>query len=78
METSIRFYHTNSSLRPFRDAERNNRPTSPLSEDEDSRAEIANADGTEVDTHPQLSVRLIERYGSPARCFICLVVSYRG
>ncbi len=61
METSIRFYHTNSSLRPFRDAERNNRPTSPLSEDEDSRAEIANADGTEVDTHPQLSVPVIQQ-----------------
>jgi RNA polymerase sigma-70 factor (ECF subfamily) len=60
METSIRFYHTNSSLRPFRDAERNNRPTSPLSEDEDSRAELANADGTEVDTHPQLSVPVIQ------------------
>src|SRR5258708_5094250 len=60
METSIRFYHTNSSLRPFRDAERNDRPTSPLSEDEDSRAEIANADGTEVDTHPQLSVPVIQ------------------
>src|SRR6266851_2391172 len=61
METSIRFYHTNSSLRPFRDAERNSRPTSPLSEDEDSRAEIANADGTEVDTHPQLSVPVIQK-----------------
>jgi RNA polymerase sigma-70 factor, ECF subfamily len=60
METSIRFYHTNSSLRPFRDAERNDRPTSPLSEDEDSRAEIANVDGTEVDTHPQLSVPVIQ------------------
>src|SRR6266478_6664378 len=60
METSIRFYHTNSSLRPFRDAERNDRPTSPLSEDEDSRAEIANADGTEVDTHPQMSVPVIQ------------------
>lgn len=60
METSIRFYHTNSSLRPFRDAERNDRPTSPLSEDEDSRAEIANADGTEVDTRTQLSVPVIK------------------
>jgi RNA polymerase sigma-70 factor, ECF subfamily len=60
METSIRFYHTNSSLRPFRDAERNDRPTSPLSEDEDSRAEIANADGTEVDTRTQLSIPVIQ------------------
>ncbi len=56
METSIRFYHTNSSLRPFRDAERNRRPTSPLSEDEDSSAQTVNVDGTEVDTHPQVAV----------------------
>ncbi len=59
METSIRFYHTNSSVRPLRDAERNSRSTTPLSEEEeDSRAETVNAVGTEVDIQPQLEVPL--------------------
>src|SRR5438876_2213216 len=60
MDTSIRLYNTNSSLRSARDAERKERPTSPLTVDEASGAETANADGTEVDTHPQLSVPVIQ------------------
>src|SRR5581483_8991135 len=56
MDTSIRFYNTNSNLRPAIEAERKERPTPPLTVDEDSRAEIASVGEKAVDTHPQLSV----------------------
>src|SRR5260370_103167 len=56
MDTSIRFYNTNSSLRSVRDAERKNRPTSPLTVDEEIYAETADVGEEVVDTHPQLSV----------------------
>jgi RNA polymerase sigma-70 factor (ECF subfamily) len=56
MDTSIRFYNTNSNLRPAFEAERKERPTSPLSVDEDSREVAANVGEKAVDTHPQLSV----------------------
>src|SRR3989441_4619970 len=56
MNTSIRFYNTNSSLRSVRDTERKNRSLSPLRVDEDSCAEIARGDGAARDTNPQLSV----------------------
>src|SRR6266852_3597661 len=60
MDTSIRFYNTNSSLRSVRDAERKNRPTSPLTVDEESYAETANVGEEVVDTHPQLSVDALQ------------------
>ena len=60
MDTSIRFYNTNSSLRSVRDAERKNRPTSPLTVDEESYAETANVGEEVVDTHPQLSVPALQ------------------
>src|SRR5205085_5421448 len=61
MDTSIRFYNTNSRLRSLEDAERNGRPTFPLAVDEDSCAEeTVNADEEAVDTHPQLSVPVIQ------------------
>ena len=56
MDTSIRFYNTNSNLRPAIEAEREDRPTPPLTVDKDSRAEIASVGEKAVDTHPQLSV----------------------
>src|SRR2546421_1316281 len=56
MNTSIRFYNTNSSLRSVGDTERKNRPTSPLTVDEASYAETADVGEEVVDTHPQLSV----------------------
>src|SRR6266853_5628337 len=56
MDTSIRFYNTNSGLRSARDAERKERPTSSLTVDEASGAETANVGEAVVDTHPQLSV----------------------
>src|SRR6266576_1433198 len=60
MDTSIRFYNTNSSLRSVRDTERKNRPTSPLTVDEESDAETANVGDEVVDTHPQLSVPALQ------------------
>src|SRR6266700_6218934 len=60
MDTSIRFYNTNSSLRSVRDTERKNRPTSPLTVDEESYAETANVGEEVVDTHPQLSVPALQ------------------
>src|SRR6266516_3750526 len=60
MDTSIRFYNTNSSLRSVRDTERKNRPTSPLTVDEDSYAEAANVGEEVVDTYPQLSVPALQ------------------
>src|SRR6266568_5562119 len=60
MDTSIRFYNTNSSLRSVRDTERKNRPTSPLTVDEESDAETANVGEEVVDTHPQLSVPALQ------------------
>src|SRR6266566_2659310 len=59
MDTSIRFYNTNSSLRSVRDTERKNRPTSPLTVDE-SYAETANVGEEVVDMHPQLSVPALQ------------------
>src|SRR5438876_10748253 len=56
MDTSIRLYNTNSSLRSARDAERKERPTSPLTVDEASGAETANGGEAVVDMHRQLSV----------------------
>ena len=56
MDTSIRFYNTNSTLRPASEAEHKERPTPPLTVDKDSRAEIASVGEKAVDTHPQLSV----------------------
>jgi RNA polymerase sigma-70 factor, ECF subfamily len=60
METSIRFYHTNSSVRPLRDAARSGRPTSPLSEEaEGSRAALVNAvEMQEDEAQPQPPVTL--------------------
>ena len=59
MDTSIRLYNTNSHLRPVREVEREGRPTSPLTVDEDSCAEVVNVEEeVVVDTHPQLSVPL--------------------
>lgn len=52
MDTSIRFYHTNSSLRPALNAGREGRPTAPLSVDEDSSAETAGFATEKVDTRP--------------------------
>src|SRR5947208_536696 len=60
MDTSIRFYNTNSSLRSVRDTERKNRPTSPLTVDEESYAETANVEDEVVDTYPQLSVPALQ------------------
>src|SRR5436309_14446416 len=60
MDTSIRFYNTNSSLRSVRDTERKNRPTSPLTVDEESYAETANVGEEVVDTRPQLSVPALQ------------------
>src|SRR5437763_4925040 len=56
MDTSIRLYNTNSSLRSARDAERKERPTSPLTVDETNGSETANGGEAVVDTHPPLSV----------------------
>src|SRR3989440_834845 len=60
MDTSIRFYNTNSSLRSVRDTKRKNRPTSPLTVDEESYAETANVGEEVVDTQPQLSVPALQ------------------
>src|SRR5947207_4612047 len=60
MDTSIRFYNTNSSLRSVRDTERKNRPTSPLTVNEESYAETANVGEEVVDTHPQLAVPALQ------------------
>src|SRR5947209_8930604 len=60
MDTSIRFYNTNSSLRSVQDTERKNRPTSPLTVDEERYAETANVGEEVVDTHPQLSVPALQ------------------
>lgn len=56
MDTSIRFYNTNSNLRPAFEADSKERPTPPLTVDEDSREVAANVGEKAVDTHPQLSV----------------------
>src|SRR5437868_7630443 len=56
MDTSIRFYNTNSSLRSAGDTERKNRTNSPLTVDEASYAETADVGEEVVDTYPQLSV----------------------
>src|ERR1051326_3000592 len=58
MDTSIRLYNTNSSLRSVRDTERKNRPTSPLTKE--SYAETADVGEEGVDTHPQLSVPALQ------------------
>src|SRR5438045_7536784 len=56
MDTSIRFYNTNSSFRSVRDTERKNRPTCQLAVDEASYTETGDVGEEVVDTHPQLSV----------------------
>jgi len=56
MDTSIRFYNTNGSLRSPSGAERKERPTPPLTVDEDSCAVTANAGEKAVDTHPHSAV----------------------
>src|SRR5256885_6437443 len=60
MDTSIRFYNTNSSLRSVGDTERKNRPTSPLTVDEASYAETADVGEEVVETRPQLSVAALQ------------------
>src|SRR5438105_645175 len=61
MDTSIRFYNTNSSLRSGWEAERKGRPTPPLTMDEDRSAEEAAYVGEAVvDTQPQLSVPAVQ------------------
>src|SRR5579864_4105106 len=61
MDTSIRFYNTNSSLRSGWEAERKGRPTPPLTVDEDRSAEeTANVEEGVVDTLPQLSVPTVQ------------------
>ncbi len=62
MDTSIRFYNTNSNLRPAIESERKERPTPPLTVDEDSRAEIASVGEKAVDTHPQLAVPVSQEH----------------
>ncbi|HLX40436.1 MAG TPA: RNA polymerase sigma factor [Ktedonobacteraceae bacterium] len=52
MDTSIRLYTTNSSLRPAKDAERKGSPTAPLSVDEDNTAQPANTPNEMADAHP--------------------------
>jgi RNA polymerase sigma-70 factor, ECF subfamily len=52
MDTSIRFYHTNSSLRSVIGAEREGRPTAPLSVNEDSDVKPANLHTEMVDSRP--------------------------
>ena len=56
MDTSIRFYNTNGSLRSPIGVERNEHPTPPLTVDEDSRVGTANAGEKAVDTHPHSAV----------------------
>src|SRR5436309_4661951 len=58
MDTSIRFYNTNSSLRSVRDTERKNRPTSPLTKE--SYAEAADVEAEVVDAHQQLAVPALQ------------------
>jgi RNA polymerase sigma-70 factor (ECF subfamily) len=62
METSIRLYHTNSSLRSVMDAERKGRPTAPLAMGMEGVNEADGADGgeAEVETHPQLAVPVVQ------------------
>jgi RNA polymerase sigma-70 factor (ECF subfamily) len=62
MDTSIRLYHTNSNLRPVMDAERKERPTTPLTLGMEEVSEIDGADGevVEVETHPQLSIPMTQ------------------
>ncbi len=52
MDTSIRFYNTNSSLRPATGAERKGRPTAPLSVDEDNNAKPVNLHNEMADARP--------------------------
>jgi len=56
MDTSIRFYNTNSNLRSVQDVERKNRPTPPLTVAEDSRTQTVRVGDNVVGTHPQLAV----------------------
>ncbi len=54
MDTSIRFYNTNSTLRSVWDTERKGRPTAPLSMDQDGHVEAAHVE-EEADLSPQKS-----------------------
>lgn len=56
MDTSIRFYNTNGSLRSPSGTERKERPTPPLSVDEGSCAVTANAGEKTLDAHPHSAV----------------------
>jgi RNA polymerase sigma-70 factor (ECF subfamily) len=64
MDTSIRLYHTNSSLRSVLEAERKERPTTPLAMGMEEVDEVGgtavNVGEVEVDTHPQLSVPVVQ------------------
>ncbi len=62
MDSSIRLYHTNSSLRSVLDAERKERPTTPLALGMEEVGEVGstNMGEVEVDTHPQLSVPVVQ------------------
>ena len=52
MDTSIRFYNTNGSLRSVLGAERKGSPTAPLSVDEDNNTKPANLHTEMVDSRP--------------------------
>ena len=60
MDTSIRFYNSNSDLRSVIDAERKDLPTPPLIVDEASSVTRANAGQAVVDTQPQLAVPALQ------------------
>src|SRR5579859_5843092 len=56
MDSSIRLYNSNSEIRSVIDAERKGPPTPPLTVDEDSGVETANAREAVVDTRPEIAV----------------------
>src|SRR5947209_18784573 len=60
MDTSIRFYNTNSNVRPVLNADRKGHAPSPLTMDEDNRVESADEEVKVVDTHHQLSVPALQ------------------
>ncbi|HAG97625.1 MAG TPA: hypothetical protein DCL75_01855 [Ktedonobacter sp.] len=60
MDTSIRFYNTNSNLRPVLDTERKGHASSPSTMDEDNCVESAYEEVKVVDTRPQLSVPALQ------------------
>ena len=60
MDTSIRLYNTNGHLRAVIDAEREGRPTVPLSKGEQSGADASGVAERVVDTHPELAVPAVK------------------